>query len=72
MAILKKSGANTPLAIPIPAMINATSPRGTIPIPIRNAPIILKFANRAGNPHPTTLAMIASTVKIPPNARTFG
>ena len=43
---------------------------------IANGPTVRRFeaeiANRAGKPHPTILAMIASTVKIPPNAKTFG
>ena len=60
-AILKTSWGIIPLAMPIPAIIKATSPRGTMPKPIFSAPRGLKLRNKAGKPQPTSFPTTAKT-----------
>ena len=61
-ATLKTSSLINPEERPIPAMIRATSPRGTIPTPILRAPLKLKFRNKAGIPQPISLLKTAKTM----------
>ena len=66
----KSCSLRMPAVIPIPAIMSATSPRGTIPAPTLKAPFMLKPRPRDGRAHPSIFAAIATTVYRRPNAST--
>jgi hypothetical protein len=51
-------------------MMNETSPRGTMPMPMRRAPKRLKLKKRVGSPHPIALAAIMARDNKAPKSRT--
>ena len=62
MPMPKISCVRYPAERPMPAMIRATSPRGTMPAPIRRPPSTLKPQPSAGTMQPMTFAAMASAV----------
>ena len=53
----------TPVAKPIPPIINATSPLGIMPTPITHELFLLKPTSNAGTPEPINLLIIPKIVK---------
>ncbi len=72
MATPKRSWPITPAERPIPATISVTSPRGSMPAPIRKAPRRLKPVSRAGTPAPSSLPAMANRLNTIPKNRTGG
>ena len=62
MPMPNTSGLRNPEERPMPATIRATSPRGTMPAPMRSAPMPLKPQKSAGIEQPTIFAAMESTV----------
>jgi len=58
----KTSSERRPCVLPMPAMMSATSPRGTMPTPMRSAPSGLKAQSSEGSAQPTILARTATAV----------
>ena len=56
----------------IPAMIRTTSQRGTMPAPMRSAPVGVKPIAREGMAQPASLPMMAISAKTMPTPRTDG
>ena len=71
IATAYRSLSSNPLLTPKPAIIKATSPRGNMPIPIRELPCKLNPDSNAGIALPPTFPMIAKIVSTLPKTNTL-